>query len=166
MESGGALAALEAMKAHPKEAGVQVGTEEKERQKPSMQVKGQVETLQVPVPIPTWSKPCRFLFLPSSYSSAATCHPPRVFYICFFTLCLIFPYRLFIGIWGGGRDGGKQMGLCWDLGWICLPHWGVFRAELYMEPCIHCGLKPMLFLHSLVLPSLNMHPSTGPLHDP
>lgn len=28
MEGGGALAALEAMKAHPKEVGVQVGTEE------------------------------------------------------------------------------------------------------------------------------------------
>lgn len=53
MEGGGALAALEAMKAHPKEAGVQVGKEEGEAEAWRAWVLwGQMEALLVPVPIP------------------------------------------------------------------------------------------------------------------
>ena len=58
VEGGGALAALQAMKAHPQEAGVQVGVGDRRRgREPGVHVagggRGRVQVLFVPVPSPS-----------------------------------------------------------------------------------------------------------------
>lgn len=95
VEGGGALAALEAMKAHPKEAGVQVGARH-----------------PCPCPHPHYGPS-----LLGSYSFPtpivlqlhSILHSILSLFLC--ASDLIFPNRPFVAIWGGGGNGREQMGL-------------------------------------------------------
>ena len=85
MEGGGALAALQAMKAHPQEAGVQVGLGTGRR--------GRMQALAVSVPIPPQPSYLKVFFLfPSSQryllpifenapSSAHSCLPVPLLFL-------------------------------------------------------------------------------------
>lgn len=76
MEGGGALAALEAMKAHPKEVGVQVGTEEVGEAEARHAGEGPIGGPPSPCPH-SHHGPSLVDSFPSSYSSVATYHPPE-----------------------------------------------------------------------------------------
>lgn len=135
MEGGGALAALEAMKAHPQEVGVQVGTG-KIGAGDWWQAGGQTEALPVPAPIMTHLA-LQFLFFPSLCNHVSTSHTPEYTVLTpLLFLCLIFPNRPFVGIWRGGglgRADGALLGfgeILTPLWTLSTPCWEVSGAEL------------------------------------